>query len=93
VIVNVAETESVSAAAAATATADKFGKIDILVANAGVAGPNLKTWDYPIDAWKQIIDVNLIGVFLYCQCVIDRRQGGQSKRFCLQRRAARSFRS
>lgn len=55
---------------AAAATAEKFGKIDILVANAGISGPNLKTWEYPVETWKQIIDVDLIGVFLCCRAVV-----------------------
>ena len=40
-------TDATSVSGAATATAEKFGKIDILVANAGISGPDLKTWDYP----------------------------------------------
>ena len=55
---------------AAGATAEKFGKIDILVANAGISGPDLKTWEYPVDVWKQIIEVDLIGVFLCCRAVL-----------------------
>jgi len=55
---------------AAAATAEKFGKIDILVANAGISGPNLKTWEYPVATWKQIIDVDLTGVFLSCRAVV-----------------------
>ncbi|MHB1303080.1 MAG: SDR family oxidoreductase [Acidiphilium sp.] len=39
------------------------GGIDILIASAGITGPNATTWDYPVDAWKQVIDVNLNGVF------------------------------
>ncbi len=46
------------------------GRIDILVANAGIAGPNHKTWEYPIDAWKRVIDINLLGVFLCCRAVV-----------------------
>jgi 2-dehydro-3-deoxy-L-rhamnonate dehydrogenase (NAD+) len=69
-----AETTDVSDAgsvAAATATTiEKHGKIDILVANAGIAGPNYKTWDYPIDTWKQVIDINLVGVFLCCYAIV-----------------------
>jgi NAD(P)-dependent dehydrogenase (short-subunit alcohol dehydrogenase family) len=67
-IVDVSQAESV--AAAANATMQKHGKIDILVANAGIAGPNHKTWEYPIGAWKQVIDINLIGVFLCCHAVV-----------------------
>lgn len=46
------------------------GKIDILVANAGIAGPNLTTWEYPVDSWKQVIETNLIGVYLCCRAVM-----------------------
>lgn len=55
---------------AAASTAEKFGKIDILVANAGISGPNLKAWEYPVETWKQIIDVDLNGVFLCCRAVV-----------------------
>jgi 2-dehydro-3-deoxy-L-rhamnonate dehydrogenase (NAD+) len=63
-------TDSEAVLKAAASTAEKFGKIDILVANAGISGPNLKTWEYPVEAWKQIIDVDLIGVFLCCRAVV-----------------------
>ena len=55
---------------AADATAKELGRIDILVANAGIAGPNHKLWEYPLDAWKQVIDVNLSGVFYCCRAVL-----------------------
>ena len=67
-IVNVADPDSVQTAT--NATMHKHGTIDILVANAGIAGPNHPTWEYPIDAWKQIIDINLTGVFLCCRAVL-----------------------
>ena len=53
-----------------TSALGKHGRIDILVANAGIAGPNLKSWEYPLDAWKQVIDINLTGVFLCCGAII-----------------------
>ena len=56
--------------AAADATAKELGSIDILVANAGIAGPNHKLWEYPVDAWKQVIDINLSGVFYCCRVVV-----------------------
>jgi 2-dehydro-3-deoxy-L-rhamnonate dehydrogenase (NAD+) len=59
-----------SVTAATEATVEKHGKIDILVANAGIAGPNHKSWDYPIDQWKQVIDINLVGVFLCCRAIV-----------------------
>jgi len=49
---------------------DEFGKIDILVANAGIAGPNHATWVYPVDEWKRVIEVDLVGVYLCCRAVI-----------------------
>jgi 2-dehydro-3-deoxy-L-rhamnonate dehydrogenase (NAD+) len=66
--VDVSSAESV--AAATEATIQKQGRIDILVANAGIAGPNHTTWEYPIDAWKQVIDINLIGVYLCCRTIV-----------------------
>jgi 2-dehydro-3-deoxy-L-rhamnonate dehydrogenase (NAD+) len=56
--------------AATRATIDALGGIDILVANAGIAGPNHLVWEYPIEAWQQVLDVNLTGVFLCCRSVI-----------------------
>jgi 2-dehydro-3-deoxy-L-rhamnonate dehydrogenase (NAD+) len=41
------------------------GKLDVLVASAGVTGPNAPVRDYPVEAWRQVIDVNLNGLF-YC---------------------------
>lgn len=56
--------------AATDSTLAAHGRIDILVANAGIAGPNFKSWEYPIDAWQQVIDINLTGVFLCCRAIV-----------------------
>lgn len=74
-IVDVADAASV--ASATDATIRRHGAIDILVANAGIAGPNHTTWEYPIDTWKQVIDINLVGVFLCCHAILPHmlRQG------------------
>jgi NAD(P)-dependent dehydrogenase (short-subunit alcohol dehydrogenase family) len=66
--VDVANADSV--AAATESTLRKHGKIDILVASAGIAGPNFNSWEYPLDAWKQVIDINLTGVFLCCRTIV-----------------------
>ena len=58
-------TDSDAVHRAATATAAIFGTIDILVTSAGITGPNVPTWEYPVAAWDKVIDVNLKGVF-YC---------------------------
>ena len=47
-----------------------MGGIDILVNNAGVSGPNLTTWEYPIEDWKQVIDIDLNGVFYCCRSIV-----------------------
>jgi 3-oxoacyl-[acyl-carrier protein] reductase len=52
-------------ARAADASAEGMGRIDVLVCSAGVTGPNVSTWEYPVDAWRRVIDVNLNGLF-YC---------------------------
>jgi 2-dehydro-3-deoxy-L-rhamnonate dehydrogenase (NAD+) len=67
-IVDVSSAENVEIATESTLA--RHGKIDILVAGAGIAGPNHKTWDYPIDAWKQVIDINLTGVFFCCRSIV-----------------------
>ncbi len=45
-------------------------KVDILVNNAGIAGPNFKTWDYPLKEWQKVIDIDLSGVFYCCKVVV-----------------------
>jgi 3-oxoacyl-[acyl-carrier protein] reductase len=67
-IVDVSQVDSVMAATENTIR--KHSKIDILVASAGIAGPNFKSWEYPLDAWKQVIDINLTGVFLCCRAIV-----------------------
>ena len=45
-------------------------KIDILINNAGIAGPNFKTWDYPLEEWQKVIDIDLTGVFYCCKIIV-----------------------
>jgi 2-dehydro-3-deoxy-L-rhamnonate dehydrogenase (NAD+) len=51
--------------AACDRTLEGLGGVDILVASAGITGPNVTAWEYPVEAWRQVIDVNLNGLF-YC---------------------------
>lgn len=51
-------------------TIKAFGRIDILVNNAGIAGPNTTTWDYPLDAWRRVMAINLDGPFHCCRAVV-----------------------
>ncbi len=48
---------------AAARSAETLGGIDILVCSAGVAGLNAPLWDYPIEEWRKVIDVNVNGLF------------------------------
>jgi 2-dehydro-3-deoxy-L-rhamnonate dehydrogenase (NAD+) len=65
--VDVADAASVDAAARATAAA--LSRIDVLVCSAGITGPNTPLCEYPLDAWRQVIDINLNGLF-YCNRAI-----------------------
>jgi 3-oxoacyl-[acyl-carrier protein] reductase len=56
--------------AAAVETQGGFGKIDILVNNAGIAGPTHMLWEYPTDAWQQVINLDLNAVFFCCRAVV-----------------------
>ena len=47
-----------------------LGKIDILVNNAGISGPNITSWEYPIDAWDKVVDINLSGTFYVSRTAI-----------------------
>jgi 3-oxoacyl-[acyl-carrier protein] reductase len=46
------------------------GKIDILINNAGITGPNKKTWEYQPAEWRKVIDVDLTGAFLCARAVV-----------------------
>lgn len=43
---------------------------DILVNSAGIAGPTAPTWEYPLDAWRQVQRVNVEGTLNCCQALI-----------------------
>jgi len=44
-------------------TKELFGSIEILICNAGIAGPNMKLWEYPPNEWQKVIDIDLTGVY------------------------------
>ena len=48
---------------AAEKTKELLGNIEILICNAGIAGPTAKIWEYPPAEWQQVIDIALTGVF------------------------------
>ena len=51
-------------ARALEATLAALKRVDVMVCSAGITGPNATTWEYPVAAWKEVLDINLTGVFL-----------------------------
>ena len=47
----------------------KNSKIDILINNAGITGPTAELWNYNIEDWKKVLDINLQGTFYCCKAV------------------------
>jgi 2-dehydro-3-deoxy-L-rhamnonate dehydrogenase (NAD+) len=68
ILTDVASEESVAAALSATLAA--FGKIDVLVASAGINAPLHQVQDMSIADWQRVMDVNLTGTFLCCRAVL-----------------------
>ena len=63
-------TDQVATEHAARDAEAALGSIDILCANAGVAGANAKVWEYPVDEWRRVLEIDLTGVFLTCRAVV-----------------------
>lgn len=59
------QTDEAAVQAGMQAVVDTLGRLDILVVSAGITGPNTTVAEYPADAWRKVIDVNLHGTF-YC---------------------------
>jgi 3-oxoacyl-[acyl-carrier protein] reductase len=59
-----------SAVQACADTLAALGRIDVLVNNAGVNGPIAPCWEFPLEAWHRVLDVDLTGVFLCCRAVV-----------------------
>ncbi|MFO0989117.1 MAG: SDR family NAD(P)-dependent oxidoreductase [Alphaproteobacteria bacterium] len=60
-------TDEASMRRAFDAAAQQFGKVDIMVNNAGIAGRNFKVWECPAEEFRQVVEIDLIGVFIGCK--------------------------
>jgi len=64
-------TSEAAVAAAFTASTSALKRVDALVCSAGITGPNATVEQYPLAAWKEVIDINLTGLFLCNRVVIS----------------------
>ena len=48
----------------------KKSNIDILINNAGITGPTASLWEYDIEMWKKVVDINLMGTFNCCRAIV-----------------------
>jgi len=62
-------TDAASVAAAAEETLALAGRIDVLVACAGITGPVAPVWDYDPEAWRRVLEIDLTGTFLAARAV------------------------
>jgi 3-oxoacyl-[acyl-carrier protein] reductase len=65
---DIADLASVERAAAAAR--ERFGKIDVLINNAAIVGPNATTWEYPPDAFRDVVNIGLMGTFHCCRAIV-----------------------
>jgi 3-oxoacyl-[acyl-carrier protein] reductase len=68
VAADVSQFDSVERAVAATLR--HASAIDVFINNAGITGPNVKLWEYPLDGWRDVFRINLDGVFHCCRAVV-----------------------
>ena len=48
----------------------KNSNIDILINNAGITGPTASLWEYDIEMWKKVVEINLMGTFNCCRTIV-----------------------
>ena len=63
-------TDAQAVAAAFASTVERHGAVDIMVNNAGIAGPTMPSWEYPLDEWRSVVDVDLNGVYYCCRAAL-----------------------
>jgi 3-oxoacyl-[acyl-carrier protein] reductase len=63
-------TDEAAVAAATRRTEELAGRIDILINNAGISGPNKLSWDYQPAEWRNVLEVDLTSAYLCCRAVV-----------------------
>lgn len=63
-------TDADAVQAAAASVADMLGRVDVLIASAGITGATVPVQEFPLDSWRRVIDINLNGLFYCCRAVI-----------------------
>ena len=48
----------------------KNSNIDILINNAGITGPTASLWEYDLEMWKKVVEINLMGTFHCCKAIV-----------------------
>ena len=48
----------------------KKSNIDILINNAGITGPTASLWEYDVEIWKKVVDINILGTFNCCRTIV-----------------------
>jgi len=66
--IDVSDADAVATAAEQSNAA--MGRVDILVASAGITGATGPVHEYPIDSWQRVIDINLNGLFYCCRAIV-----------------------
>jgi NAD(P)-dependent dehydrogenase (short-subunit alcohol dehydrogenase family) len=64
------QSDEAAVARATAQTIQSFGSIDVLVVSAGISGPNVPLVDYPSDAWREVMNVNVNGVFYVNRAIV-----------------------
>ncbi len=79
--VDVTDEESVAEGFSQTLAA--LGSVTTLVANAGINGPTKPAWEYSLDEWRRVLDVDLTGVFICTRQVLDHMRSRASGRIVI----------
>jgi 2-dehydro-3-deoxy-L-rhamnonate dehydrogenase (NAD+) len=73
-------TDAAAVERAAEETVERLHGIQILVASAGITGPNGPAWEYPLDQWRRVIDINVNGLYYCNRAVVPHMLCGGSGR-------------